>query len=136
MAAMMYVSFLRDARCSRACQIPESCWKKARHLVRLYHKQFCRSPTQANRTLVLKAAKEVDKLMKIAGKIAGKIASKTAESRAGGFAASPASRKAGAWGASLNDINNNLRLFMDAVRRLVEVGSVAVCMFLACETYD
>ena len=40
--------------------------------------------------------------------------------------ASPSSHPSAAGGATLNDINNNLRLLVDAVRRLVEVGSFAV----------
>jgi hypothetical protein len=40
--------------------------------------------------------------------------------------APPSSHPSAAGGATLNDVNNSLRLLVDAVRRLVEVGSFAV----------
>ena len=53
---------------------------------------------------------------------------KKAEARVSGFSsgASPSVRRAVAGNAVLHDINNNLRLLIDAVRRFAEVGSVAV----------
>jgi hypothetical protein len=49
--------------------------------------------------------------------------------------ASPSPHPSAAGGATLNDVNNNLRLLVDAVRRLVEVGCVAVRTTFACETH-
>jgi hypothetical protein len=77
----------------------------------------------------LNAAKELDKLMTASGK--------KAEARVGGFSSgvSPSVRRAVAGDATLNDINNNLRLLVDSVRRLAETVSVAVSALFAHETY-
>jgi hypothetical protein len=90
---------------------------------------FCDDDTPAHRTAVLDAAKELDKLMTASGK--------KAEARVGGFSSGISSsvRRAVAGGASLNDINNNLRLLVDGVRRLAEVVSVAVRALFACEAH-
>jgi chloramphenicol 3-O-phosphotransferase len=79
--------------------------------------------------LVLNAAKELGKLMT--------TSVKKAEARVGGFTSGgPSSaRRGGAGGVTLSDINNNLRLLVDALRRLVELGSLAVGVRLTIETY-
>jgi hypothetical protein len=58
---------------------------------------------------------------------------KKAEARVGGFSsgASPSVRGAVAGGATLNDINNNLRLLVHAVRRLAKAVSVTVSALFA-----
>ena len=62
---------------------------------------------------------------------------KKAEARVGGFSsgASPSVHGAVAGGATLNDINNNLRLLVHAVRRLAKVVSVTVSALFALETH-
>jgi hypothetical protein len=53
-----------------------------------------------------------------------------------GFSSSPKKRAAAAAAApaeaTLNDVNNNLRLLVDAVRRGVEVFAEAVCLLFPC----
>ncbi len=93
------------------------------------YKVFCEHVTAANRKAVLDEAKALDKLMT--------AAPKKAAASAGGFSvSSPASRAPVAGGATLDDINNNLRLLVDAVRRLAEVGGAAVRLPLACLADD
>lgn len=84
------------------------------------YEAFYNDTRQANRQRVLAAAKELDKLMK--------SATKKAEARVGGFASASLSsrRVAAGHGANLTEINDNLRLLVDAVRRLVEANSLAV----------
>jgi len=60
---------------------------------------------------------------------------KRAARGAGGFdSALPAGRQFSGGGWSSAD-SNNLRLLLDAVRRLTEVGAVAVRAILACVTH-
>ena len=90
---------------------------------------FCADVRPATRQRVLVAAKELNKLMT--------NAPKKAEAGAGGFpAASPSTRRAAAGGTTtLNDINNNIRLLVDAVRRGVEVSAVSVRTLFVYETH-
>jgi hypothetical protein len=83
---------------------------------------FCDDATPANRRVVLREAKALDKLMT--------SAQKKAVASAGGFAgASPATRR---HTATLDDINNNLRLVVDVLRRQTEIMAHRVSMLLAC----
>jgi hypothetical protein len=96
-----------------------SCRAKARFPVHLY-RLFCNDDTPANRMAVLNAAKELDEPMTTSGK--------KAEARIGGFVsgASSSARRAVTESVTLNDINNGLRLLVDAVRRLAEAGFLTV----------
>ena len=118
---------LLSAWFSHVWQVPASCKEKARHLVRLYE-LFCDDETPDTRMAVLDVAKELDKLMT--------ASKKKAEARIGGFAsgASPAAR-AVVGGVTLNDVNNNLRLIVDALRRLAEVGALAVSVSFPCTAH-
>jgi hypothetical protein len=87
---------------------------------------FCDNETPDTRTAVLDAAKELDKLMTASGR--------KAEARIGGFASGIA-RRAVVEGATLNDVNNNLPLLVDDVRRLAKVGSLAVSVRYTCKAH-
>lgn len=119
-----FLSLLRLSCASLTFQVPASCRPKARRLVSLYTK-FCKDPSDKNRKRVLDEAQTLGKLMT--------TAHKKAAASVGGFAG--ASSAARGHGATLDDINNNLRLLVDAVRRLAEVGGAAVSLFLPCVSH-
>jgi len=86
---------------------------------------FCGDRSNADRTRVLNEAKVLDKLMTKANKKA--VAS--VRSFAG------ASRISRRHTATLDDINNNLRLLLHATRRLTEINSIAVSLSLSRVPY-
>jgi hypothetical protein len=92
-----------------------------KRLVKTYAK-YCRRPTAMRRQEVLRQAKHLDSLMKLAPRRAAALA--------GGFAGGPPSVRKQT--ATLDDINNNLRLLVDAVRALAELANHLVRFPLLC----
>jgi hypothetical protein len=119
--ATCVLSWLLPSRVSLTLQVPASCRAGVKRLVKTYAK-YCRKPTAVRRQSVLRQAKDLDRLMMLTPKRAAALA--------GGVAG--VSRPAHRQPATLDDVNNNLRLLVDAVRRLAEATAIAVRRFLSC----
>ena len=87
-----------------------------KRLVKTYAK-YCRQPTVMRRQEVLRQAKDLESLMKLAPRRAAAVA--------GGFA-----------GATLDGLNNNLRLLVDAMRTVADGVNDLVRLLLTCEAHD